>query len=69
MRVISGKFKKKKLLLPDPKITRPLRDYIKESIFNLLTHSKILNFEFKAVKPTHANATKSIAQKSIKGYD
>ena len=50
MRVISGKFKKKKLLLPDPIITRPLRDYIKESIFNLLTHSKILNFEFKNSK-------------------
>ena len=46
MRVISGKFKKKKLLLPDPKITRPLRDYVKESLFNLLTHTKSLNFEF-----------------------
>ena len=46
MRVISGKFKKKKILLPDPKITRPLRDYVKESLFNLLTHTKLLNFEF-----------------------
>ena len=46
MRVISGKFKKKKLLLPDPKITRPLRDYVKESLFNLLTHTKSLNFKF-----------------------
>jgi 16S rRNA (guanine966-N2)-methyltransferase len=46
MRVISGKFKKKKILLPDPKITRPLRDYVKESLFNLLTHTKSLNFEF-----------------------
>jgi 16S rRNA (guanine966-N2)-methyltransferase len=47
MRVISGKFKKKKLLLPDPKITRPLRDYVKESLFNLLTHAKSLNFKFE----------------------
>ena len=47
MRVISGKFKKKKILLPDPKITRPLRDYVKESLFNLLTHTKLLNFEFE----------------------
>ena len=46
MRVISGKFKKKKILLPDPKITRPLRDYVKESLFNLLTHTKLLNFKF-----------------------
>ena len=46
MRIISGKFKKKKILLPDPKITRPLRDYVKESLFNLLTHTKSLNFEF-----------------------
>ena len=46
MRVISGKFKKKKILVPDPKITRPLRDYVKESLFNLLTHTKSLNFEF-----------------------
>jgi len=46
MRIISGKFRNKKLLLPDPKITRPLRDYVKESIFNLLTHSKLLNFNF-----------------------
>ena len=46
MRVISGKFKNKKILLPDPKITRPLRDYVKESLFNLLKHTKSLNFEF-----------------------
>lgn len=45
MRIISGNFKKKKLILPDPKVTRPLRDYIKESLFNLLAHSKLLNFK------------------------
>ena len=46
MRIISGKFKKQKLLLPDSKITRPLRDYVKESLFNLLSHSPTLNFKF-----------------------
>ena len=46
MRIISGKFKKNKLVLPDPKITRPLRDYVKESLFNLLSHSPLLNFKF-----------------------
>ena len=47
MRVISGKFKKKEILLPDQNFTRPLRDYVKENIFNLLTHSKLINFNFQ----------------------
>ena len=47
MRIISGKFKKQKLILPDPKITRPLRDYVKESLFNLLAHSPLLQFQFE----------------------
>ena len=47
MRIISGKFKKQKFILPDPKITRPLRDYVKESLFNLLLHSPLLQFQFE----------------------
>ena len=43
MRVISGKFKGKKLLLPADRNTRPLKDIVKESIFNLLEHSNKLN--------------------------
>ena len=39
MRIISGKFKGKKLSLPIDKKTRPLRDLVKESIFNLILHS------------------------------
>ena len=39
MRIISGKFKGKKLFLPKDKNTRPLKDLVKESIFNLLVHS------------------------------
>ena len=39
MRIISGKFKGKKLFLPSDKNTRPLKDMVKESIFNLLEHS------------------------------
>ena len=42
MRIISGKFKGKKLLLPKNKKTRPLKDLVKVSIFNLLDHSKII---------------------------
>ena len=43
MRVISGRFKGKKLLLPRDKNTRPLKDLVKESIFNLLEHSNKIN--------------------------
>ncbi len=47
MRVISGKFKGKKLLLPKDKNTRPLKDLVKESIFNLLEHSNKININLK----------------------
>tara|TARA_B100000282_G_scaffold287907_1_gene255949 strand:- start:897 stop:1457 length:561 start_codon:yes stop_codon:yes gene_type:complete len=43
MRIISGKFKGKKLFLPRDKNTRPLKDLVKVSIFNLLEHSKKIN--------------------------
>jgi len=43
MRIISGNFKGKKLLLPNDKLTRPLKDIVKESIFNLIKHSKKIN--------------------------
>jgi len=39
MRIISGNFKGKKISLPKDKETRPLRDLVKESIFNLINHS------------------------------
>ena len=45
MRIISGNFKGKKIHQPLDKNTRPLRDMVKESIFNLLVHSKKINFE------------------------
>ena len=47
MRIISGRFKGKKLLLPKDKNTRPLKDLVKESIFNLLEHSKKMNINLK----------------------
>ncbi len=43
MRIISGKHKGKKLSLPEDKNTRPLKDLVKVSIFNLLDHSKRIN--------------------------
>ena len=47
MRVIGGTFKGKKLFLPNDKNTRPLKDLVKESIFNLIHHSKKINIEIK----------------------
>ena len=47
MRIISGSFKGKKILLPKDKLTRPLKDLTKESIFNILKHSKFLNVDLE----------------------
>lgn len=43
MRIIGGKYKGKNIFLPKDKETRPLRDMVKESIFNLLRHSNKIN--------------------------
>ena len=45
MRIIGGNFKGKKILLPLDKKTRPLRDLVKESIFNLIQHSNKINLQ------------------------
>ena len=47
MRIISGKFKGKKILEPNDLNTRPLKDLTKESIFNIIKHSNkfTINFE------------------------
>ena len=43
MRIISGIAKGKKINLPIDKKTRPLKDLVKESIFNIIDHSSLLN--------------------------
>ena len=47
MRIIGGKFKGKKLILPYNKKTRPLKDVVKESIFNLIVHSRLINIDIE----------------------
>ena len=47
MRIISGKFKGSNLHIPKNKYTRPLKDIVKESIFNLLTHSSKISFHLE----------------------
>ena len=43
MRIISGKYRGKKIKYINSLITRPLRDIVRENIFNLLTHGKKIN--------------------------
>jgi len=50
MRIISGYFKGKKILQPEDKFTRPLKDLAKESIFNIINHSNIMNINLKQSK-------------------
>ena len=47
MRIISGKFKGKTLLFIKSKYTRPLKDSVKENIFNILSHSKDINLSIE----------------------
>ena len=50
MRIISGLNKGKRLIMPKDKTTRPLKDMAKESVFNILTHAKYVNFHLKDSK-------------------
>ena len=45
MRIIAGKFKGRKLLRPIDKKTRPLKDLVKESIFNIINHSNKIDLK------------------------
>lgn len=47
MRIIGGQFKGRLLHTPMDKNTRPLKDLARESIFNLLIHSKNILFELE----------------------
>ena len=60
MRIISGQFKGRKILEPKDKNTRPLKDLTKESIFNIIQHSKKLNFNLKNT---------NILEKNIKNFE
>ncbi len=44
MRIISGKFRGKKISYTNSSTTRPLRDYVKENIFNIIIHEKNTKF-------------------------
>ena len=50
MRIISGKFKNKKIFQPLDSLTRPLKDITKESIFNVMLHSKFIKTKIENSK-------------------
>lgn len=47
MRIIAGNFKGINLFAPKDKITRPLKDMVRESIFNFLSHSNKISFSLE----------------------
>ena len=47
MRIISGKFKGKSIDFITSNITRPLKDSVKENIFNIITHSNLINIDLE----------------------
>ena len=50
MRIIGGIFKGVKIFEAFDKNTRPLKDLVKESILNILEHSKDLKISLKEIK-------------------
>ena len=50
MRIISGKFKGKTILFLKSKNTRPLKDSVKENIFNIIGHSNLFDIEIENSK-------------------
>ena len=53
MRIIGGRYKNKKIFLPTDKLTRPLKDMVRESIFNIIKHSKKLIIHLGGGKDLH----------------
>ena len=47
MRIISGILKGKKINYLKNSTTRPLKDSVKENIFNILKHSNLIKFEIE----------------------
>ena len=50
MRIISGYLRGRKITQPNNKLTRPLKDLMKESIFNILQHSNLISFSLEKSK-------------------
>ena len=49
MRIIGGKFRNKKINFTKNIKTRPLKDSVRENIFNILIHSNIVDIDFESL--------------------
>ena len=47
MRIVSGFLKGKKIDFLKSATTRPLRDFVKENIFNIINHSNLVNVKLE----------------------
>ena len=47
MRIISGDLKGKKISFSNSIVTRPLKDMVRESIFNIILHSNLIDVTIK----------------------
>ena len=47
MRIVSGFLKGKKMDILKSSRTRPLRDFVKENIFNIIGHSNLINIKLE----------------------
>ncbi|NBT84956.1 MAG: 16S rRNA (guanine(966)-N(2))-methyltransferase RsmD [Alphaproteobacteria bacterium] len=45
LKIISGRFRQKRLYLPNEKTTRPTMDRVREAIFNILLHQYHIHFD------------------------
>ena len=70
MKIISGKFKGSKLFLPQNKVTRPLKNIVKEAIFNLLNHSnKFSDYVCFILPQLFESDGKGVPRKRVKGFN
>lgn len=56
LRIISGRFRQKRLHLPDEKTTRPTTDRVREAVFNILLHQYHFRFEETTVLDAFAGS-------------
>ena len=60
MRIISGKSKGKKINFLKTFSTRPLKDSVRESIFNIITHSNLLNINLEKTNNCISSRTRRL---------
>ena len=64
MRIIGGNLKSKGISFLKSKTSRPLKDSVKENIFNILTHSKLFKVNLVRLKQKLKLVTTSRKKKS-----